>query len=124
VLGERLGSETGNLAVCHAVSCCVVLCCRLVSEGVLTPQADIQVPEIPMDLATAVKLKKVGWLSAVHAVCGDHCGSCLCLWTGNSASSAWVDDQCVAVMSPWLSAALVLCPAPGAQAHQRCQHHL
>jgi hypothetical protein len=35
------------------------LLCRLVSEGVLAPQADIQVPEIPMDLASAVKLKKV-----------------------------------------------------------------
>lgn len=32
---------------------------RLVEEGLLSPQADIQVPEIPMDLATAVKLKKV-----------------------------------------------------------------
>jgi hypothetical protein len=30
-----------------------------VEEGLLSPQADIQVPEIPMDLATAVKLKKV-----------------------------------------------------------------
>lgn len=33
--------------------------CRLVEEGVLKPQADIEVPEIPMDLAAAVKLKKV-----------------------------------------------------------------
>lgn len=37
----------------------LLLLCRLVSEGVLAPQADIQVPEIPMDLASAVKLKKV-----------------------------------------------------------------
>jgi len=40
-------------------TCGVWLHCRLVNDGVLTPQADIQVPEIPMDLATAVKLKKV-----------------------------------------------------------------
>lgn len=38
---------------------CIVLTSRLVDEGVLKPQSDIQVPEIPMDLATAVKLKKV-----------------------------------------------------------------
>ena len=36
-----------------------VCSCRLVEEGVLKPQADIEVPEIPMDLATAVKQKKV-----------------------------------------------------------------
>jgi hypothetical protein len=28
---------------------------------VLSPQPDIEVPEIPMDLATAVKLKKVSF---------------------------------------------------------------
>lgn len=38
---------------------CLLVLCRLVQEGVLKPQADIEVPEIPMDLATAVKLKKV-----------------------------------------------------------------
>ena len=44
-------------------ACRAVLCVRrLVEQGVLSPQADIEVPEIPMDLAAAVKLKKVsGW---------------------------------------------------------------
>lgn len=45
------------------MACVLVVCyvaCRLVEEGVLVPQADIEVPEIPMDLASAVKLKKVG----------------------------------------------------------------
>lgn len=56
----------------HAVLCCVCLSPRrLVEEGLLSPQADIQVPEIPMDLATAVKLKKVCvlfhcWLYMAH----------------------------------------------------------
>jgi hypothetical protein len=42
-----------------------------VEEGLLSPQADIQVPEIPMDLATAVKLKKVCGVSllALLGVC-------------------------------------------------------
>lgn len=52
--------------------CCWLLLCRLVQEGVLKPQADIEVPEIPMDLATAVKLKKVGCIAraagTVHRV--------------------------------------------------------
>lgn len=49
---------------------CTALHCRLVNDGVLTPQADVQVPEIPMDLATAVKLKKVreGGLAAFRYV--------------------------------------------------------
>ena len=33
---------------------------QLVADGVLTPTPDVEVPEIPMDLATAVKLGKVG----------------------------------------------------------------
>lgn len=45
---------------------------RLVSEGVLAPQADIQVPEIPMDLASAVKLKKVRKpTNVVSTICDD-----------------------------------------------------
>jgi hypothetical protein len=32
---------------------------RLVAEGVLTPTPDVEVPEIPVDLATAVKQGKV-----------------------------------------------------------------
>jgi len=32
---------------------------RLVEEKVLVPQPDIEVPEIPMDLSMAVKLKEV-----------------------------------------------------------------
>ncbi len=32
---------------------------RLVAEGVLVPAPDVAVPEIPLDLAAAVKLKKV-----------------------------------------------------------------
>lgn len=45
---------------------------RLVEEGLLSPQADIQVPEIPMDLATAVKLKKVRKpTNVVSTICDD-----------------------------------------------------
>lgn len=45
---------------------------KLVNDGVLTPQADIQVPEIPMDLATAVKLKKVRKpTNVVSTICDD-----------------------------------------------------
>lgn len=45
---------------------------KLVDEGVLSPQADIEVPEIPMDLATAVKLKKVRKpTNVVSTICDD-----------------------------------------------------
>eukprot|EP00878_Enallax_costatus_P011558 GHUV01012066.1.p1 GENE.GHUV01012066.1~~GHUV01012066.1.p1 ORF type:complete len:354 (+),score=114.52 GHUV01012066.1:1307-2368(+) len=45
---------------------------RLVDDGVLKPQPDIEVPEIPMDLATAVKLKKVRKpTNVVSTICDD-----------------------------------------------------
>jgi hypothetical protein len=59
------------LLSCRAELCCVLhpspaqqrhtlrARARLVADGLLTPQPDVAVPEIPMDLATAVKLKKV-----------------------------------------------------------------
>ncbi|KAF6258546.1 citrate synthase-like protein [Scenedesmus sp. NREL 46B-D3] len=45
---------------------------KLVEQGVLSPQADIEVPEIPMDLAAAVKLKKVRKpTNVVSTICDD-----------------------------------------------------
>lgn len=53
---------------------------RLVAEGVLTPTPDVEVPEIPVDLATAVKQGKVRGGGAAK---GD----------GNGACGVWNRDQ-------------------------------
>jgi len=45
---------------------------QLVADGVLTPSPDVEVPEIPMDLATAVKLGKVrAPTHVVSTICDD-----------------------------------------------------